>query len=249
MLRPDDLARHGVDVVFILVSVGGKFQLEDRGAVVVVEVPVVEHGLRRRDVRLGERDLLRLLQGDVGRRLSALRIGRVIVPAVDGHDAGGKVQPLDRGLRAGAHLLQEVVVREHGARLQLQDDVLFIAVHVIHEEAGLVDLHDQVLQDLVAVLPDVVGVDLHDALAVLVAAGQGEHPARLVVLDLDLRVDAQGEGAGVPQRSALRLRASGQKDCQRDSQGRDRCKEFSSRFHVGCSFRCVWIGLCLALHP
>lgn len=81
---------------------------------------------------------------------------------------------------------------EHGARLQLQDDVSFrCRPRRPRRSRPRGSPRSRSCRTSSPVLPDVVGVDLHDALAVLVAAGQGEHPARLVVLDLDLRVDAQ----------------------------------------------------------
>ena len=190
----------------------------------MVEFLIVKYRVRCIDIRLGKRNFLCLFQRDVGGRLVVFGIGGIIVVVVNGHDAGGKLQSPDRFLRAGAHISQKIVAGKYRARLQLQDDVLFVAVDVIHKVTCLIDLNDQIPQDSLAVFSDIIRIGLHNALAVIVPAGQGGDFAIPVVLDLDFRIDAQGENTGFLQRRSLLCRrsASGQKDCSRYSQGRDR---------------------------
>ena len=251
MLRLDNLAGNRVDVILVLVPVRHELQLKNRGSVVVVEFLIVKHRVRCIDIRLGKRNFLCFFQRDVGGRLAVFGIGGIIVIVVNGHDAGGKVQPFHLFLCTGAHIRQEIVAGKHRARLQLQDDVLFVAVNVIHKVTCLIDLNDQIPQDSLAVFSDIIRIGLHNALAVIVPAGQGGDFAIPVVLDLDFRIDAQGENTGFLQRRSFLCRrpASGQKDCRGDSQGRDRYKNFSSQFHMTCSFRFPFVcGFCSALH-
>ena len=251
MFRLDNLAGDRVDVILVLVPVRHELQLKNRGSVIVVEFLIVKYRVRCIDIRLGKRNFLRLFQRDVGGRLAVFGIGGIIVIVVNGHDAGGNLQSLDRFLRAGAHIRQKIVAGKYRARLQLQDDVLFVAVNVIHKVTRLIDLNNQIPQDGLAVFSDIIRIGLHNALAIIVPAGQGGDFAVPVVFDLDFRIDAQGENTGFLQcRSLLRrCPASGQKDCRGDSQGRDRCKKFSSQFHITCSFRFPFVfGFCSALH-
>ena len=239
MLRLDNLAGDRVDVILVLVPVRHELQLKNRGSVIVVEFLIVKYRVRCIDIRLGKRNFLCFFQRDVGGRLAVFGIGGIIVIVVNGHDAGGKLQSLDRFLRAGAHIRQEIVAGKHRTGFQLQDDVLFVAVNVIHKVTCLIDLNNQIPQDGLAVFSDIIRIGLHNALAIIVPAGQGGDLAIPVVFDLNFRIDAQGEGAGFLQRRSLLRRrpASSQKDCSRYSQGRDRCKKFSSQFHMTCSFQ------------
>ena len=145
MCGAQHLAGYGVNVVVVLNAVGVKFQFKNRGAVVMVKIPVVEYRVGRIDVRLGQRDLLRLFQRNVGRGRAVLGIGGVVIVVVDGDDAGGELQSLDRILGADAHLFQEIVAGEHRAGLQLEDDVLFISVNILDKIAGFADFKDQIL--------------------------------------------------------------------------------------------------------
>ena len=252
MFRLDNLAGDRVDVILVLVPVRHEFQFKNRGSVIVVEFLIVKYRVRCIDIRLGKRNFLRLFQRDVGGRFAVLSVGRIIVIVVNGHDTGGKLQSPDRFLRAGAHISQKIVAGKYRARLQLQDDVLFVAVDVIHKVARFVDFYDQIPQDSLAVFSDIIRIGLHNAFSVVVPAGQGSNLAISVVFELDFRIDAQGEDAGFLQRRSFLCRrpASGQKDCQRDSQGRDRCKKFSSQFHSTCSFRFPFVcGFLFCLTP
>ena len=145
MLRLDNLAGYRVDVILIFVPVCHELQLKNRGSVVVVEFLVVKHRVRCVDIRLCKRNFLRLFQRDVGGRLAVLSVGGIIVIVVNGHDAGGKLQSPDRFLRAGAHISQKIVAGKYRTGFQLQDDVLFVAVNVIHKVTCLIDLNNQIL--------------------------------------------------------------------------------------------------------
>ena len=145
MFRLDNLSGDRVNVILVLVPVRHELQLKNRGSVIVVEFLIVKYRVRCIDIRLGKRNFLRLFQRDVGRRLAVFGIGGIIVIVVNGHDAGGNLQSPDRFLRAGAHISQKIVAGKYRARLQLQDDVLFVAVDVIHKVARFVDFYDQIL--------------------------------------------------------------------------------------------------------
>ena len=142
MFRPYHLACNGMNIVFILISVGSKFQLKNRGPVVVVEFLIVEYCVRSRDVGLGQRNFLRLFQGNVGGRLSVFGISRVVIIAVNGYNAGSKAQPFYGFLGAGAHILQEIAAGKRRTGFQLQNNVLFVAVDVIHEKTRFIDFYD-----------------------------------------------------------------------------------------------------------
>ena len=247
MFRLDNLAGDRVDVILVFIPVCHEFQLKNRGSVIVIEFLIVKYRVRCIDIRLGKRNFLCFFQCDVGGRLAVFGIGGIIVIVVNGHDAGGKLQSLDRFLRAGAHISQKIVAGKYRTGFQLQDDVLFVAVNVIHKVTCLIDLNNQIPQDGLAVFSDIIRIGLHNALAIIVPAGQGGDLAVPVVFDLDFRIDAQSKGAGFLQRCSLlrRRSASGQKDCSRYSQGRDRCKKFSSQFHMTCSFRFPFVAFVL----
>ena len=251
MFRLDNLSGNRVDVILVFIPVRHELQLKNRGSVIVVEFLIVKYRIRCIDIRLGKRNFLCFFQRDVRRGLAVFGIGGIIIIVVNGHDAGGNLQSPDRFLRAGAHIRQEIVAGKYRAWFQLQDNVLFVAVDVIHKVTCLIDLNDQIPQDSLAVFSDIIRIGIHNAFSVVVPAGQGGDFAIPVVLDLDFRIDAQGENTGFLQRRSLlrRRSASGQKDCSRYSQGRDRCKKFSSQFHITCSFRFPFVcGVCSALH-
>ena len=144
MLRPQDFAGNGVDIVFIFQAAGYELQFKHRGAVVMVKIPVVKHRVGRRHTGLGQGDFLGLLQGDVGRRLPVPCVGGVIVVVIDGYDTRSQLQALDRFLGAGAHPGQEPFAGEHRTGLQLQDNVSHVAVHIICKVAGRIDFHNQI---------------------------------------------------------------------------------------------------------
>ena len=231
-----------MDIVIVLNAVCGEFQLKDRGPIVVVEFLIVEYRVRRIDVGLGQRNLLRFLQRDVGGRLAVFDISRVIIIVVNGYDTGRKAQPFHCILGAGAHVGKKIVAGKHRTGFQLQDDVLFVAFNVIHEKTGFIDFDDQIPQNIVAAFPDIIRIRFHNAFAVVVPAGQGYNFAIPVVFDLDFRIDTQGKNPRLLQRCSFlhRRSASGQKDCRSDSQGRDRCKKFSSQIHVDYSSRMMF---------
>ena len=145
MLSSYNLSGHGMNIVFILIPVRSKFQFKNRGSVIVVELPVIKYRVRSVDIRLGKCDFLRFLQSNIGRRLTVFGISRVIIVAIDGHDAGRKIQPFHRFLGADAHICQKIVAGKYRPRLQLQDNVLFVSINVIYKIARLVDLYDQIL--------------------------------------------------------------------------------------------------------
>ena len=208
----------------------------------MIKFLIVEYCVCRIDVCLSQGNFLCFLQGNVGRRLSVLGIGRIVIIVVNGYDAGRKVQPFHSLLRTGAHIRQKIIAGKHRAGFKLQDNVLFVSVDVIHKITRLVDLNNQILQDVLTAFADIVRINLHNAFSIVVPAGQGSHFAILVVFNLDFRIDANGESTRLLQCGSLlrRRSARGQKDCNRYSQGRYRCKKFSSRFHADCSFRIVF---------
>ena len=234
MGRLHHLAGGGVDIVFVFDSVGNKFQLKNRGAVVVVKFPVVKHRVRAVHVCLGQGDFLGLFQGDVGGGLAVLRISRVVIAAADGHHAGGQL--FHRRLGAGAHILQKTFCGQNRAWFQLKDNAFPVPVQVLHKITGLIDLCNQILQHLIALFSNIILVRRHNPVAVRIQAVQPGDKAFLVVLNLDFRVHAEGEGPCLLQGAALACgggKTAGQKGCRQDSQGRSRCKLISSRFHIG----------------
>ena len=80
-----------MNVIFILISVRSEFQLKDWGSIVMIKFFIIEYRVRSFDICLGKRDLLRLFQSDVGRRLTVFGISGVVIVIIDGHDTGGKV--------------------------------------------------------------------------------------------------------------------------------------------------------------
>ena len=145
MFRLDNLAGDRVDVILVLVPVRHEFQFKNRGSVIVVEFLIVKYRVRCIDIRLGKRNFLCFFQRDVGGRFAVLSVGRIIVIVVNGHDTGGKLQSPYRFLRAGAHISQKIVAGKYRAWFQLQDDVLFVAVDVIHKVTCFIDFYDQIL--------------------------------------------------------------------------------------------------------
>ena len=113
MLRLHDLPRHGVDIVIILNAARGKFQLEDRGPIVMVEFLIVKYRVRCIDIRLGKRNFLCFFQCDVGGRLAVFGIGGIIVIVINSHDTRRKVQAFHRLLGAGAYIHQKIIAGNH----------------------------------------------------------------------------------------------------------------------------------------
>ena len=241
-----------VYIVFVFIAIGGELQFKNRGPVVVVELLVIKHGVFCRNVGLGQGNLLRFFQGDVGGGLPALCICGVVIVAVNGHNPGRKADLFDHRLGAGAHIRQEMVAWEYRSGFQLQHNILFVPVDVLYKVSGLVDFLNQVSQDNVAVLADVIRVGFYNPLPLFILAGEGDHFSLFVVIDLNLRVHAQHQGSRFFQRSAFGCRcfrraAAGQKGCCENRQGRDRCKNFSSQFHFDNSSQSYfrWLLFCL----
>ena len=74
MLGFYNFARNRMDIIFVFVSISGKFQLEDRCAVVMVELFIFKYSVRCADVGLQQGYFLCFLQSNVRRRLVILGI-------------------------------------------------------------------------------------------------------------------------------------------------------------------------------
>ena len=109
----------------------------------MIKLFVIKYGIFRIDIGLSQSDLLGLFQSDITGWLPFSGIIRVIVILINGHNTGRKVQRLYRILRAGTQISQELITGNHGAGLQLNNDVPFIAVNILYKISSFTDFRHQ----------------------------------------------------------------------------------------------------------
>ena len=141
--------------------------------------------------QLGGEDVL----GRLGIDIPPVAVGVVIVVPIQRYRLGTDLVGLHHQPDRLRQFIQELVAGIPGTPLQLQHDVLLIAVDGGVEVATGVDRIDQLADDNGAGLPLVAGVGGQDGSAVVIEGIQGHHIARLIVVHLDFRVDAQQHGA------------------------------------------------------
>ena len=161
----------------------------------MVKFLIIEYRVCNIDICLGQSNFLCFFQSNIGRRFAVFRVGRVIIIIVNGHDIGRKAQSFHRLPGAGAHILQEIIAGEHRSWLQLQDDVFFVAVDIVHKVTRFIDFYNQIPQDGLTIFPDIIRIGVHNALSIVVQTRQGGNLAVPVIFNLNFRIDAQGENA------------------------------------------------------
>ena len=91
VFRLYNIPRHRMNVIFVFVSVSGKFQLKDRGPIIMIKFLILKYRIRCIDIRLSQGNFLCLLQSDIGRWLSVFGISRVIIVVANCHNIRSKV--------------------------------------------------------------------------------------------------------------------------------------------------------------
>ena len=94
------------------------------------------------------------------------------------------------------HLFQKIIVRICRAFLQLQHNVLCVAVYGVAEVTGLIDFLDEFIHHSTAILALVVLKTGNNGFAVVVDALDLQHQTAIVVFHFDLRIYAQKYCAG-----------------------------------------------------
>ena len=171
-----------------------------RAAVVELVLVVVERGLSKPQLR--EDDVLCGVQADVA----------AVVQLLGGHGerVGLQAKAAHRAADVILYPAQEVVARIARSLLELDHHVAVVPVDGLVEVTGLVDLAHELGDDLAARTALVARIPAHDAAPLVVhALDLGDEPG-VVVLDLNLGVDAQeqrprGLGYRGPVRAARRL--------------------------------------------
>ena len=178
-VRLKDLAGLAVDLVLVHNAVGDELELVD--AVVQLILVVGERGMVKAHLR--HRDVLGGLQAN--EPVLALHV------AIDHHGVRSETKTAGLGLNRRFDTLEEVRRGNAGAGLELEDDVLVVPVDLLVKEAVRVDVRDKLCSDFAygAALV-LLGIGHHLASVVVLRLDLGDE-TRLVVLQLDLRVDAQ----------------------------------------------------------
>ena len=111
-------------------------------------------------------------------------------------------------------------VWHHRARLDLKHHVALVAVYVVYEISGLVDLYNQLLYYGTGILAHIILIAVYDLLSFLVLAAERGYLSFFVIFDPDFRIYAQDEKTFFCNCCFFCLRgsASGQKDCRHQGQ-------------------------------
>ena len=192
----------------------------------VIQVVLLFHKLQVVPAQLGGEKVLS--SGGVDISLVSIRI--VVIIFVQGYGLGADLIGLHDQANRFRDIAEELVVGVGGAALQLQDNIPLLAGYGGVEIAAGVYLFHQVSRNRGAGLALIVGAGGQHRLAVSIAAGESHHVARGVVVHLDLRVDAEqegahsarlplpGEGSGCSGRSEIRAAGCGSA-CSAGGQG------------------------------
>ena len=114
---------------------------------------------------------------------------------VQGHGLGADLVGLHHQPDRLGQFVQELVIGVGGAPLQLQDDVLLMAVHGGVKVAAGMDLIHQLTHYGGTGSPLIAGVAGQHCTAVIVQGVQSHHVAVVVIVHLDLWIHAQKYGA------------------------------------------------------
>ena len=97
------------------------------------------------------------------------------------------------------HIIQERVIGKAGAGLNLQGELAALAFDLLHKVTGFTDGGDQIGDHFTGGLTDQTGAAIDDCQGIVVAGGDTGNGAVFVVLNSDLRVDAQDQDAALRQ--------------------------------------------------
>ena len=179
----EDLARAGVHLVLVLDA--SRRELHLVHAVIQLVLVVVEARLGQPE--LGEHDVLRRVEANVAAVIELLGRHRQRV--------GGKAKAAHRCAHIVLDSPQELLARIARALLKLHDHIAVVPVDGLVEVPCLVNLLHQVGDDLPALASLVAPVPArHPATLVVHALDLGDE-AIVVILDLNLGVDAQKQGS------------------------------------------------------
>ena len=101
------------------------------------------------------------------------------------------------------HIVQEVIVGQAGAGLDLQSDLAAFTLDLLHKVTGFANGGYQIGNDLAGGLADQIGAAVDDCQGIVVAGGHAGNTAIFVIFHSDLRIDTEDQGAALCQGQAF----------------------------------------------
>ena len=171
-------------------------------------------------------------------------VAHAIIALAFHHQRSGPVVCADTVADVGDHIIQESLIGEAGAGLDLQSDLAAFTFHFFHEVTGITDGGDQIGDNVAGGLADQAFAGGDDCQGIIVAGGNTGNGAVFVILNSDLGIDAQNQNAAVCQRYAAgggssALTAGG----QAQHQGKHTCDCRNHFLHNSFSFILNQVGL------